>query len=323
MIILPRTRVSAKRINEILETEVEIKSPNEPIRIEDENSPESEASSSEGMVSRSAPCGADSGTPNVPSEKKNTFPRGVVEFKNVSFAYSNSTENVINDVSFVAEGGKTTAIIGSTGSGKSTLQRLIIRLYDVKSGAVLLDGADVRAYDLTDLRDRVGYIPQKAVLFTGTIADNVRYGRGDASDEDVRNALETAQALDFVSLLEGGINARVSQGGKNFSGGQKQRLAIARALIKDCRVMVFDDSFSALDYATDAKLRRALNEDSALKNRTKIIIAQRISTVMNADKIIVLDKGRKVAEGKHKELLKSSELYREIAMSQLSPEELE
>ena len=313
IIFLPRSRVSANRINAVLSTEERIKNPEHPKRPEDEESAEVQKDTA-GRKSEIMPINSECGA---------GIPKGTVEFRNVCFGYPDSKENVIDKVSFTAEGGKTTAIIGSTGSGKSTLQRLIIRLYDVSDGCVFLDGIDVRDYSLTDLRERVGYIPQKAVLFTGTVADNVRFGKGDATDEEVENALKTSQSWDFVSCLEGGINSVVAQGGKNFSGGQKQRLAIARALIKDCRVMVFDDSFSALDNATDARLREALENDESLKYRTKIIIAQRISTVMNADKIIVLDKGKKVAEGKHKELLKTSQLYREIAQSQLSPEELE
>ena len=284
MIILPRTQVSAKRINEVLETKTDIASPE---------------------VCRK-PVKSD----------------GTIEFRNVTFAYPDSNEPVIKNASFVAEGGKTTAIIGSTGCGKSTLQRLIIRLYDVTDGAVLCDGVDVRDYDLADLRSRVGYIPQRAVLFTGSVADNIRFGYEEATSDEIKHALEISQAWDFVEKLENGIDSPVSQGGKNFSGGQKQRLAIARAIVKPCEAIVFDDSFSALDYATDAKLRKALSTDNELKKKTKIIIAQRISTVMNADKIIVLDKGEIVGEGKHRELLKTCLLYREIAYSQLSEEEL-
>ncbi len=285
MIILPRTQVSVKRINAVLDLKTEISEP--------EN------------------C-------KTPSSSD-----GTVCFKNVTFAYPDSEAPVINDVSFTAEGGKTTAIIGSTGCGKSTLQRLIIRLYDVTSGSVTLDGVDVRDYSLKDLRNRVGYIPQRAVLFTGTIADNIRFGYEKASDDEVEHALKTAQAWDFVCEKEKGIDSEIAQGGKNVSGGQKQRLAIARAIVKPCEVLVFDDSFSALDYATDSKLRHALASDERLGKTTRIIIAQRISTVMNADKIIVLDRGKIVGQGKHKELLKSCPLYYEIATSQLSEEELQ
>lgn len=284
MITIPRTKVSAKRINEVLDTQTSIISP------ENSQNP----------------------------EKTN----GTVEFKDVTFAYPDSEQPVINNVSFTAEGGKTTAIIGSTGSGKSTLQRLIIRLYDVSQGAVLCDGIDVRNYNLKSLREKIGYIPQRAVLFSGTIADNMRFGCQNATDEQIIEALKTAQAWEFVSKKDGQLSSFISQGGKNFSGGQKQRLAIARALIKPCDVLIFDDSFSALDYETDAKLRMALNNDERLKKTTKIIIAQRISTVMNADKIIVLDNGEIVGQGTHSELLKNCKLYYEIASSQLSEEEL-
>ena len=287
MVILPRANISAKRINEVLELKSVITEPENPKKPED------------------------------------NAQKGTLEFKNVSFTYPGSSEPVLSGINFTAEGGKTTAIIGSTGCGKSTLLSLIPRLYDVTEGSILLDGLDVRDFTVSDLRCRIGYIPQKGYLFTGTIADNVRFGCPQATDEQVESALKTAQAWNFVSQKENGVNEEISQGGKNVSGGQKQRLAIARAIVRDCELYIFDDSFSALDFETDSRLRAALAKDPRLGKSTRIIVAQRVSTIMNADNIIVLDNGKIVGQGHHKELLKTCPLYYEIASSQLSEEELE
>ncbi len=250
--------------------------------------------------------------------------RGQVEFKNVSFSYAGSEEGVedlvLCDISFVSKPGQITAIIGGTGSGKSTLIKLIPRFYDVTKGQVLIDGVDVRDYPQDVLRAKIGFVPQKASLVSGTIADNLRFGRSEATLEEMNEALSVAQAEEFVSELEGGVEAAVSQDGMNFSGGQKQRLSIARALIRKPEVYIFDDSFSALDFKTDAKLRQALA--SQVKEASVLIVAQRVSTVMNADNILVLDEGRLVGQGTHRELMQSCRTYREIVESQLSVEEL-
>ena len=288
MVILPRANISAKRINEVLQLKTVISEPAEP---------------------------------KIPNEASG-LSKGTLEFKNVSFTYPGSENAVLSDINFTAEGGKTTAIIGSTGSGKSTLLSLIPRLYDVSSGSVLLDGLDLRDFSVSDLRSRIGYVPQKGYLFTGTIADNVRFGCPQATDEQVKAALKTAQAWDFVSRKEKGIEEEISQGGKNVSGGQKQRLAIARAIVRDCELYIFDDSFSALDFETDSRLRAALSKDNRLGKATRIIVAQRVSTIMDADNIVVLDNGKIVGQGCHKDLLKNCPLYYEIAASQLSEEEL-
>jgi len=243
-----------------------------------------------------------------------------LEFKNVSFNFGGGEENAVEKITFKALAGTTTAIIGSTGSGKSTILNLAERLYDVTKGKVLVNGVDVKDHTQYDLHDRIGYIPQKAVLFSGTIAENIRFGKPDATDEEVLEALRIAQAGDFIDELDEGIEAYVAQGGTNFSGGQKQRLAIARALIKKPQIYLFDDSFSALDLQTDANLRAALKP--LLKESLAVIVAQRISTIMEADQIIVLDEGKMVGLGAHKELLDTNEVYQEIAKSQLSEEEL-
>ena len=285
--ILPRSLVAAGRINEVLELEPSIHSP------------------------------AQGQSPD-PSLK------GQVTFQNVTFRYAQEAEPVIQDVSFQAKAGQTVAFIGSTGSGKSTLVNLIPRFYDVSEGQILVDGINVADYDLTELRKRVGYIPQKAVLFSGDIQSNLDMGdslKSPLTEDKMWQALELAQAKDFVEAKEGGLAEHVAQGGTNFSGGQRQRLAIARALARKPEILIFDDSFSALDYKTDRILREALTKETA--HMTKLIVAQRISTIMEADLILVLDQGRVVGQGTHKELLKDNAVYREIAYSQLSKEELE
>lgn len=284
-IILPRASVSAQRIVEVLDEEVTIKNPENPKKI----------------------------TGDV---------KGTIEFKNVSFKYPGAEEYVLKDISFIANAGETTAFIGSTGSGKSTLINLIPRFYDPTEGQILLDGIDIRDMELKDLRERIGYVPQKGVLFTGTIESNLKYGKNfDANREDVLKAIEIAQAKEIVDEKEEGILYEIAQGGTNVSGGQKQRLSIARALVKKPEVFIFDDSFSALDFKTDAALRSAIERE--IKDSTILIVAQRISTIMNADKIVVLDQGEIVGIGTHKELLKKCDIYRQIAMSQLSEEELQ
>ena len=285
--ILPRSLVAAGRINEVLELEPSIHSP------------------------------AQGQSPD-PSLK------GQVTFQNVTFRYAPGAEPVIQDVSFQAQAGQTVAFIGSTGSGKSTLVNLIPRFYDVSEGQILVDGINVADYDLSELRKRVGYIPQKAVLFSGDIQSNLDMGdslESPLTEAKMWQALELAQAKDFVEAKEGGLAEHVAQGGTNFSGGQRQRLAIARALARKPEILIFDDSFSALDYKTDRILREALTKETA--HMTKLIVAQRISTIMEADLILVLDQGRVVGQGTHKELLKDNAVYREIAYSQLSKEELE
>ena len=290
-IIAPRADVSAGRIDEVLEAEVSIVDP----------------------------VAAPSSSPAGSAEDRRAGAE--VVFDHVSFRYGESSECVLSDVSFTAEAGKTLAIIGSTGSGKSTVLKLVERFYDVSEGAVLVDGVDVRDMPLRDLRAQFGYVPQRAFLFTGTLASNVGYGEDEMDEERILEAIEIAQATELVESKEEGLDADITQGGTNVSGGQRQRLAIARALATDARALLFDDSFSALDYKTDAALRKALAE--RLPDKTQIIVAQRIATVMRADKIIVLDDGRVVGEGTHAELLASCEQYREIAYSQLSPEELD
>jgi ATP-binding cassette, subfamily B, multidrug efflux pump len=246
--------------------------------------------------------------------------RGHVEFENVTFQYPGAEEPALSGVSFTAHPGEMTAIIGGTGSGKSTLAGLIPRFYDVNHGRVLVDGVDVREMTQADLRSRIGFIPQKAVLFTGTVAANIRYGRENASDEEIQHAAAVAQAIEFVDAMPEKFAAPISQGGINLSGGQKQRLSIARAIVRKPDVYVFDDSFSALDFATDAKLRAALRDETG--NATVFVVAQRISTVINADRIIVLDNGRVAGVGTHAELLENNEIYREIVASQVSLEEV-
>ena len=283
-ILVPRAAVSAGRIVEVLETAPSIHDPIQPV-VPDPVGPE----------------------------------HGVVEFRDVEFRYPGAQDSVLHDISFRAEPGRTTAIVGSTGSGKSTLVNLIPRLYDATSGTVLVDGVDIRTMDREDLWALIGVIPQKAFLFGGTVGSNVRFGKADATDDELWHALGIAQARDFVSEMEGGLEAPITQGGSNVSGGQRQRLAIARAVVKDAPIYIFDDSFSALDLATDARLRAALERE--LGHATVIIVAQRVGTILNADQIIVMDAGRIVGSGTHRELLETNETYREIVYSQLSEAE--
>lgn len=283
-IFVPRAAVSAARIADLLETEPEIRDPEKPASILPEN-------------------------------------RGRVEFRGVSFRYHGADEDALHDISFVAEPGKTTAFIGPTGSGKTTLVNMIPRFYDVTRGEVLVDGADVRTLTQQELRSHIGYVPQKSILMSGTIDSNIRYGNPDASEEEVTEAARTAQAMEFISAKEEGFGTEIAQGGANVSGGQRQRLSIARALAVKPDIYIFDDSFSALDFKTDAALRAALREHTA--ESTVIIVAQRVSTIMNADCIYVLDDGAVIGSGTHRELLKSCPEYYEIASSQLSKEELE
>lgn len=281
-IMVPRAMVSADRVQEVLTTELSIKEPENPVTLGNES--------------------------------------GELRFDDVSFRYGNAEEDTLSHISFTAKPGQTTAFIGATGAGKSTLINLIPRFYDVTGGAVYLNDKDIRTLSQKELRDNIGYVPQKAMLFSGTIDSNIKYGKEDADVNEVLAALDCAQATEFVSELPNGVESSIAQGGSNVSGGQKQRLAIARALVKKAPVYIFDDSFSALDFKTDAKLRRALTKYT--ENAVVLIVAQRVSTIMNAEQIIVLDEGKIVGKGTHKELLKTCPEYREIAESQLSKEEL-
>jgi len=245
---------------------------------------------------------------------------GIVEFKNVSFRYPGAEEDVLCNVSFATKPGQTTAFIGSTGSGKSTIVNLILRFYDVTEGNILVDGADIKEITQNDLRNKIGYVPQQSILFSGTIESNLRYADENASDEKIRSAAEVAQAMEFINDKPEGFKTEISQGGKNVSGGQNQRLSIARALVKNPEILILDDCFSALDFKTDKALRKALKTYSA--QGTIIIVAQRIGTVRNAEQIIVLDEGKIAGKGTHKELMESCDTYREIALSQFSKEEL-
>ena len=285
-IMIPRASVSAKRVNEVIDTDISIKDPEESKKV------------------KKAP-GRGSGR---------------VEFRDVTFTYPDAEAPVLSGVNFTAEPGQTTAIIGSTGSGKSTLIDLIPRFYDVSAGQILIDNVDIRDQNLSDLYSQIGYVPQKGVLFSGSIKSNVAYGNPVASAEEIENAIKVSQSKDFVQKKEDGVNASISQGGANVSGGQKQRLSIARALAVKPKVYIFDDSFSALDFKTEAKLKKELKKET--KNKTVLIVAQRISTIINADKIIVMNEGKIVGEGTHQELLKNNSVYQEIASSQLSEEEL-
>ena len=282
-ILLPRASVSAKRIDEIISAKNTINDPAVELSLQTN--------------------------------------KGIVEFDHVSFRYPNAEEDVLSDIHFTARPGQTTAIIGSTGSGKSTLINLLPRFYDVTQGTIRIDGVDIKQMKQHELRDRLGLIPQKGVLFTGTIESNIKFGNPDASDEEMKRAARIAQASEFIDKMPDGYQTPIAQGGMNVSGGQKQRLAIARTIAKDPEIYIFDDSFSALDYKTDATLRKTLKQE--LSNRTMIIVAQRISTIMNAEQILVLDEGRIIGKGTHKELLKTCETYRQIASSQLSKEELD
>lgn len=277
---VPRGIVSARRINEVLNTEISL----------------------------------------IDGEGATPVEQGTISFKNVSFRYPDADADVLENISFDVKKGETVAFIGSTGSGKSTLINLIPRFYDCSEGEILVDGINVKNYTQHQLHNLIGYVPQKGILFSGSVADNIRYGNENASDEDIKKVIEISQS-NFVYDLPDGLNYHISQGGKNVSGGQKQRLSIARALVKNPDILIFDDSFSALDYKTDKIVREKLNE--AYNNTTKVIVAQRIGTIMNADTIIVLNEGKMVGKGKHKDLLKNCDVYREIALSQLSKEELE
>ena len=283
--ILPRAQVSAKRINEVLDSDITIKDGNIDV--------------------------------------KETKEIGTVEFKNVSFKYPDSDEYLLENISFKVEKGETIAFIGSTGSGKSTLINLVPRFYDATEGEVLIDGINVKDYTLESLNNKIGYVPQKAVMFTGTVKSNVGYGyngKKEVTLNKIKEAIEIAQGTDFITKTDKNYNAHIARGGTNISGGQKQRLAIARAIARDPEIYIFDDSFSALDYKTDSNLRKELKKYT--KDATSLIVAQRIGTIINADKIIVLDKGKCVGIGTHKELLKKCKVYKEIALSQLSKEEL-
>lgn len=282
-IMLPRAAVSATRVDEILTSETLIHDPKEPKQLPEDG-------------------------------------KGVVKFDHVSFRYLGAEEDVLHDINFVAKPGETTAFIGSTGSGKSTLVNLIPRFYDVTEGSITIDGEDIRNITQHELRDRLGYVPQKSVLFSGTIESNILYGNPDGSENEMKEAATIAQASDFIEEKNKKYESRIAQGGANVSGGQKQRLSIARAIAKQPDVFIFDDSFSALDYKTDVALRKALKEHTT--DSVVLIVAQRISTILHAEQIIVLDEGKVVGRGTHEELLKTCEVYQQIAMSQLSEEEL-
>ena len=282
-IMIPRAAVSAQRIGQVIDTEPTIEDPEKAETLAD--------------------------------------PQGLVEFRNVSFAYPDAEEKTLEDINFTVEPGKTTAIIGGTGSGKSTLVSLIPRFYDVTEGQVLMDGVDIRELTQHQLRDQIGYVPQKGLLFSGTIASNLQYGKEDATAEEMMDAAKTAQAADFIGEKEHGLDEEVAQGGTNVSGGQKQRLSIARALVKKPKIYIFDDSFSALDFKTDKALRSALK--AKVGDSTIIIVAQRINTIIDAEQIVVMDEGKVAGIGTHDQLMECCDVYREIALSQLSEEELE
>jgi ATP-binding cassette subfamily B protein len=283
-IMIPRASVSAVRISEVLETEPVIVDPEKP-------------------------------------QKFDSSKKGFIEFRDVAFRYPSAEDDVLKHITFTAKPGQTTAVIGSTGSGKTTLINLIPRFYDVTEGKVLVDGIDVRDVTQHDLRDKIGYVSQKAVLFSGTIESNIKYADENASAAEVAKYAETAQATDIINESEQGLNTPVSQGGSNLSGGQKQRLAIARALAKKPEIYIFDDSLSALDFKTDMALRKALKQETS--DATVLIVTQRVSTVMGAEQIVVLDNGEIAGIGTHKDLMKTSKVYKEIALSQLSKEELD
>ena len=282
-VMLPRALVSLDRIDKVLNTDISVKDPEKPVQFKEDK-------------------------------------KGVIEFKNVSFRYPDAEEDILTDISFTANAGETTAFIGSTGSGKSTLINLIPRFFDVTKGEILVDGVNIKDVTQHDLREKIGYVPQKGVLFSGTIDSNLRYGKKEATEEDINKAARIAQATEFIESKPEKYETEISQGGTNVSGGQKQRLSIARAIAKDPEIYIFDDSFSALDFKTDAKLRKSLKEE--ISESTVLIVAQRISTILNAEQIIVLDEGKMVGKGTHKELLNNCEVYKQIALSQLSKEEL-
>ena len=282
-VMLPRALVSLDRIDKVLNTDISVKDPEKPVQFKEDK-------------------------------------KGVIEFKNVSFRYPDAEEDILTDISFTANAGETTAFIGSTGSGKSTLINLIPRFFDVTKGEILVDGVNIKDVTQHDLREKIGYVPQKGVLFSGTIDSNLRYGKKEATEEDINKAARIAQATEFIESKPEKYETKISQGGTNVSGGQKQRLSIARAIAKDPEIYIFDDSFSALDFKTDAKLRKSLKEE--ISESTVLIVAQRISTILNAEQIIVLDEGKMVGKGTHKELLNNCEVYKQIALSQLSKEEL-
>lgn len=282
-ILIPRAIVSGKRINEVLNVEPAVKDNGKEINKEE-----------------------------IPA-------RGEIEFSNVDFKYEGSEENVIENISFKVKKGETLAIIGSTGAGKTTILNLILRFYDRTKGSIKIGGIDIEDMKVTSLRDMIGYVPQKINLFTGTIKENIKYGKQDATDEEVIEATKISQAFDFITKEEKGFELEVSQGGINFSGGQKQRMSIARAIIKKADIYLFDDSFSALDYTTDSKVRKAIMEE--MKDTTKIIVASRISTVLNADNILFIDEGKIVAEGNHKELYRTNEAYKELVLTQITEKE--
>ena len=281
-VMLPRASVAADRIQEIIDTDVTVQ--------------------------------------DAVGAKKLEAPKGVVKYDNVAFAYPGADENVLENISFEAKPGQTTAIIGSTGCGKSTLVQLLPRFYDVTEGSITIDGQDIRGLTMESVRQNIGFVPQKGILFSGTIASNIRFGAPDASDEDVKLAAKIAQASDFIEEKEHGYDSAVAQGGGNVSGGQKQRLAIARAIARKPKILIFDDSFSALDFKTDVAVRKALGEH--VNDSTVFIVAQRVSTILSADQILVLDEGTIVGKGTHKELMQTCEEYRQIAESQLSPSEI-
>ena len=315
-VMLPRADVAAQRIREVLDTEPAVRDP-QPTA----SAPASGEGERDQVPAAEEPAGPEAPAGAEPAAAAPASSRGArIAFEAVSFRYAGDTADVLHDVSFTAEPGTTLAIVGSTGSGKSTIVKLIERFYDVTAGAVTVDGIDVRQWAQADLRAQCGYVPQKAFLFEGTVASNIAYGDEDASDEAIRDALAAAEALGFVEEREGGLRAPIAQGGSNVSGGQRQRLAMARALVRRPRAYLFDDAFSALDYATDARVRAALASWGA--GATKIIVAQRISTVLDADCIVVLDEGRMVGRGTHGELMAACPAYREIALSQLSEDEL-
>ena len=285
-VMLPRASVAASRVAEVLNTEPTIENPEQITSFEEDK-------------------------------------KGLIEFKHVSFKYPGADEPVLTDIDFTARPGETTAFIGSTGSGKSTLINLIPRFYDVTEGEVTVDGVDVRHVSMHDLRDRIGVVPQKGLLFSGTIESNIKYGAPDLSDEELAEVIDVAQAKEFIETKPLGVKEPISQGGTNVSGGQKQRLAIARALANNPEILIFDDSFSALDFKTDATLRKRLGEMTAKTHNTVLIVGQRIASIMHADQIIVLDEGKIVGKGTHEQLMKTCSVYQEIALSQLSKEELD